>query len=147
MGQLTYNIAAWNCASGLLGCDGSPTDKVVDAHKYICDHNLHLLAISECDFFDISHKTKHKKFTKGSREDALAIPGYDVWFPKQWQVYGHARIILLIKSDLAIKEIVSPAINDLPVIMVEVGTQRKPKTKIGFLYIEYTNYVTGLNTL
>ena len=74
------------------------------------------------------------------------MPGYDIWFPKQWEVYGHARIILLMKSDLTIKEIVSPAINDLSVIMVEVGTQREPKTRIGFLYREYTNYVTGLNT-
>ena len=92
-------------------------------------------------------KPKNKKFTKKSIEDALNFPGYEVWFPKQWDKYGHTRIIVIVKTDLAVKELASPTIEDLPVIMVEIGTQREPKTRLGFIYREYTSFITGLNTL
>ena len=120
-------MAAWNCAGGLLDTDGTPTDKVLDAHTYICNHNLHLLAISECELFNISHWTRNKKFTRRSIKDALNLPGYEVWFPQQWESYGLARIILLVKTELAVKELTSPATTDLPVILVEVGAVREPK--------------------
>ena len=86
-------------STGLLDGDGSPTDKVLDAHLYITDHKLHLLAISECDFFDVCYSTNHKKFTRQSIEDALHLQGYDVWFPKTWSKYGFSRIILMVKTD------------------------------------------------
>ena len=40
-----------------------------------------------------------------------------------------------------------PTVEDLPVVMVEVGTLKEPKTRVAFLYREYTNYTTGLNTM
>ena len=99
----------------------------MDAHYYINDHNIHLLAISESELFDISFNTRQKKFTRRSIEDALNLPGYEVWFPQQWESYGLARIILLVKTELAVKELTSPATTDLPVILVEVGAVREPK--------------------
>ena len=140
-------MAAWNCATGLLNHDGSPTDKVVDMHAYIKDHNLHLLAITECDLYDLTYKTKQKRFTRQTIENAVHLQGYDVWFPRQWTKYGFCRIIIIVKSDLAIKEIPCPAIEDLPIMMAEIGTLREPKTRVAFIYMEYTSYITGLGTM
>ena len=146
MGPLTYNIAAWNCAGGLIDSQGSPTDKVMDIHSYIRNHSLHLLAVSESELYSITHRTRNKKFTRKSIEDALNIPGYDVWFPQQWDKHGLARIVLWVKGDLTVREIINPATDDLPMILVEIGTQREPKTRVGFIYREYTSYMTGLST-
>ena len=105
------------------------------------------MAISECDFFDISFNTNQKKFTRQSIEDAIHLPGYDVIFPKQWDKYGHARMIVLVKTDLAIKIVNCPTIEELPVVVVEVGTIREPKIRVAFVYREYTNYISGLNSM
>ena len=87
------------------------------------------MAISECDFFNLSYNTNHKKFTRQSIEDALHLQGYDVWFPQQWSKYGFSRIILMVKTDLAVKVIDYPSIEDLPIIMVEIGSLKEPKTR------------------
>ena len=129
MGPLSYNIASWNCATGLLDMNGSPTDKMMDVHSYIEEHELHLMAISECDFFSITSKTNQKKYTKQSIEDAIHLNGYDAIFPKQWDKYGHARIIVMVKADLSVKVLECPNVEDLPVIVVEVGTMREPKIR------------------
>ena len=54
---------------------------------------------------------------------------------------------MMVKTDLAIKEIPCPTIEDLPVMMVEIGTLREPKTRVAFVYREYTSYITGLGTM
>ena len=53
----------------------------------------------------------------------------------------------MVKTDLAVKVIDCPSIEDLPIIMVEIGSLREPKTRVAFLYREYTSYITGLGSL
>ena len=56
-------------------------------------------------------------------------------------------MIVLVKTDLAIKIVNCPTIEELPVVVVEVGTIREPKIRVAFVYREYTNYISGLNSM
>ena len=77
----------------------------------------------------------------------MSISGYKLLLAATWIKHCHARIVLLAKANLSIKEIECPKISDLPVITVEVDTIKESKTRIKFVYREYTNYVSGLSTL
>ena len=50
-----------------------------------------------------------------------------IWFPQQWEAHGCARIVVLVKEDLSIKEMKDPTIEDLQVIILEFGAMSEPQ--------------------
>ena len=63
-GQLTYNIATWNCATGLLASNDFLTDKVDDEHDYKGSQTTptSLLRVWFLQYIPQHHKTRNLRY-------------------------------------------------------------------------------------
>ena len=70
---------------------------------------------------------------------ALKIPGYDLLFPRSWEMYGHARVVLYVKKTLQYKQIVSLEEPDIQSIWIKGGFGNCKQLYFCHCYREYTS--------
>ena len=61
--------------------------KVLEIKNIIKEHSPHIIGLSECELRKVS-----------TNASDLRIPGYDVLFPRSWDVHGYARVIVYVKK-------------------------------------------------
>ena len=69
-------------------------NKVSEIKNIIKNEHPHILGLSECEL-------KKDNFDP----NVLKIPGYDFLFPKSWDLYGFARVVVYIKKSLTYQQI------------------------------------------
>ena len=65
-------------------------NKMSEVKNFIQNEKPHILGISEAEL-KCSHHGKN----------SLKVPGYDIIFPKSWDTYGKARVVVYIKKSLS----------------------------------------------
>ena len=68
--------------------------KVAEVRNLIKEHAPHILGLSECEL---------KRETISEAE--LKVPGYTILFPKSWQVYGYARVVIYVKKSFKYEQV------------------------------------------
>ena len=144
-----YNLGVWNCRRGLVTGNGEASTKLDEIKLYLTKKNLHMLCVVETDLH--SHMSRSKRrvvVTKKEIESNLVISGYKIYLPATWKQHGQTRILVYVKEELVVKERpFEAALNDLPMLTFEIGFGSERKTIVNFFYREFTNGVTGLNTV
>ena len=69
-------------------------NKVSELKNIIKQESPHIFGLSECDLR-----------REGFNTDALKIPGYEVLFPKSWNVHGFARVLVYVKKTLNYEQV------------------------------------------
>ena len=74
----------------------------------------------------------------------LSVNGYTVLLPDTWDSFNQARLIVLAKEEVKIKQRANPQfIHDLPSITLEIGFGRERKTLVNYYYREWTGGLTN----
>ena len=68
--------------------------KVLEIKNIIKEHSPHIIGLSECELRKVS-----------TNASDLRIPGYDVLFPRSWDVHGYARVIVYVKKSFHYEQI------------------------------------------
>ena len=66
-------------------------NKISEVRNIVKQHSPHILGISEAELRKVQNKYDEKR---------LKIPGYDLLFPKSWEIYGYARVVVYVKSSI-----------------------------------------------
>ena len=69
-------------------------NKVSELKNIIKQESPHIFGLSECDLR-----------REGFNTDTLKIPGYEVLFPKSWNVHGFARVLVYVKKTLNYEQV------------------------------------------
>ena len=60
-------------------------NKVCEVKRIVKETNPHILGLSECEL---------KKNSPNLKIEKLKVPGYQIVFPKSWELYGYARVVV-----------------------------------------------------
>ena len=138
-------IAAWNCGRGLMSRNSNISDKMTDIKLFIQKHQPSIFGIIESDIHGLN--TPSARVTTFTKEDILqqlSVSGYTVFLPDTWDSFNQARLIILAKQDVKIKQRANPHfIHDLPSITLEIGLGRERKTLVNYYYREWTGGLTN----
>ena len=144
---LGYKLAVWNCERGLLGVNGA-TSKLQDIKNFILKNRPHLFGVIESDIFGPQSNHRRIKFDTEAVKSLLSIPGYSVELPATWDIYGQARIVVFVSNEIkCVRKMSTQIVADLPSITFEIGLGRARKTIVNFYYREWTNGISGDNSL
>ena len=74
----------------------SLSNKVFEVKRIVDLHKPHILGISECEL---------RKKNNFYDEAKLKVPGYNILFPKSWNIHGFARVIIYVKKSLEYEQL------------------------------------------
>ena len=69
-------------------------NKVFEIKNIVKEHSPHILGLSECEL---------KK--ENVDENNLKVPGYNILYPKSWNVHGFARVVIYVKKTFNYEQI------------------------------------------
>ena len=69
-------------------------NKVMEVKNIVKDFSPHILGLSECEL---------RK--ENCNESILKIPGYNILFPKSWEVHGFARVLVYVRKTLQYEQV------------------------------------------
>ena len=104
-------------------------NKVSEIKNIIKQHNPHILGLSECEL-----KKKNNQFD----ENVLKIPGYNIIYPKSWNLVGQARVIVYVKKSLdyvQVQDLEDPAVQS---VWIKGGFKKGKKIYFCHGYREHT---------
>ena len=87
-------------------------NKISEVKNIVLEHKPHILGLSECELRMVQNKYDENK---------LKIPGYKIFFPKSWSLFGYARVVVYIKTTLSFEEIKNLEDNDVQSIWIKAG--------------------------
>ena len=105
----------------------------VDEIKILTENlKPHILGCSECELRN-EYKEEQLK--------SLKVPGYQILFPKSWDLHGYARVVVYIKNTLHYERISSLEDEHLQTVWVKSGFKN---TKPGFFCNGYREHKSNL---
>ena len=104
-------------------------NKVSEVRAIVYQHKPHIFGLSECelkkkDYFD---------------EDSLKISGYDIIYPKSWDLYGIARVLTYVKSSLDYERVLELEHDSFQSIWLKGGFKNSKKILFCHAYREHTS--------
>ena len=111
-------------------------NKVSEKKNVINELKPHLFSVSECEL---------RKNSPNFNIEKLKVPGYNIHFPKSWDIHGYARVILYYKKTFECPRIYELEDEHLQSIWVKFGFKN---SKAGYYCHTYREYNSNLgNTL
>ena len=71
-------------------------NKVFELKSLVKEHTPHIFGVSECELRKVDGKFD---------EERLKIPGYNLLFPKSWNIHGFARVVVYVKKNFEYQQI------------------------------------------
>ena len=90
----------------------SVQNKVGEIKNIVKENKPHFLGLSECEL---------RKDSKNFNLDNLKVPGYNIYFPKSWNLHGYARVLVYYKKTLECCQIPELEDEHLQTIWVKFG--------------------------
>ena len=90
-------------------------NKVYEVKQIVKENNPTLLGLSECELFK-----------DRIDEKSLKVPGYSIVFPKSWEKYGYARVVVYIKNTFKHNQILDLEDEEVQSVWIR-GSQRNSK--------------------
>ena len=107
-------------------------NKGSEIKKVIKELNPHLFGVSECELVKNSPNFNIEK---------LKVPGYNIHFPKSWDIHGYARVILYYKNTFDCPRVQELEDDHLQSIWVKFGFKN---SKAGYYCHTYREYTSNL---
>ena len=111
-------------------------NKMSEIKNMVNQYKPHIFGISECEL-----KWDLNLF----QESKLKIPGYDLLFPKSWEVFNYARVVMYVKSTLHYKQVHELEDEMVQSVWIKGGFKNMKQILFCHAYREHTN--TMGNTL
>ena len=105
-------------------------NKMTDIKAIVKEKKPHVFGISECEL---------RKVQNQFDESVLKIPGYDLLFPKSWNLHGFARVVMFVKSSLQYVQVHELEDSLVQSIWIEGGFKNSRKILFCHTYREHTN--------
>ena len=102
--------------------------KVNEVKNIINQHNPNLLGLSECEL---------KKENIVLKD--LKIPGYEILFPKSWEVHGYARVVVYVKKSLQYEQVFDLEDNLVQSVWLKGGYKNGKKIYFCHAYREHSS--------
>ena len=106
-------------------------NKVAEIKNVVKDLNPHMFSVSECELKNSTN------FDIGK----LKVPGYNIHFPKSWNIHGYARILLYYKKSFDCPRIHELEDDNLQTIWVKFGFKN---SKAGYYCHTYREHTSNL---
>ena len=105
-------------------------NKISEVKMIVKEHHPHLIGLSECELY---------KFGNNYDVEHLKLPGYELLFPKSWDKFGFARVVLYVKKTLEFKQVFDIEDDRIQSIWVQAGFKNSRKIYYCHNYREHTS--------
>lgn len=109
-------------------------NKMAELKHIAKEHSPHILGVSECEL---------RKLNGQFNEQKLKVPGYNLLFPKSWDLFGFARRVVYVKNSLEYQQIHDLEDDLVQSIWLRGGYKAGKKIYFCHFYREHTSTMGG----